>query len=348
LTGLAPWNVVAHNNNDAADLLRLAGLATPMALRVAVTLGLPDRLLEQSADAGQLADELGLSPIGVGLLLNHLTTLGVLERTPTGHRTTEYGANLRSGTFAANLLHLDTAGGRAELALVELAHSIATGKEGYSRRYGQDFWADLAEHPHLRDSFDRQMIQRLRDEVPQIVAAFDWSRFTSVVDVGGGRGALLAAILAANPGLRGHLVDLAPTAAEAAQTFRAHGLDDRTEVTAGSFFDPLPAGADAYLLVDILHDWDDERADRILARCVEAAGATGRILVIEPVGGEHASTEIDLVMFTLYGGRERRVDEFRALAAGHGLVLDTVTTVSTGRCLLDFRSGGGVNPREAG
>ena len=329
---------MAHNDTEgAAELLRLAGLATPMALRVAVTLGLPDRLADNPADAERLADELGQSPLALELLLNHLTTLGVLERTAIGHQTTQYGANLRAGTFAANLLHLDTAGGRGELALVELAHSIATGRESYSRRYGQDFWADLTEHPHLRESFDRQMSQRLHDQVPQIVAGFDWSRFATVVDLGGGRGTLLAAILAATPRMRGHLVDLAATAAEATRTFGEHGLADRTEVTAGSFFDPLPAGADAYLLVDILHDWDDEQAHRILARCVEAATATSRVLVIEPVGGEHASTEIDLVMLTLYGGRERRVDEFRTLAAAHGLLLDAVTTVSGGRSLLEFR-----------
>ena len=328
---------MAHD--DAAELLRLAGLATPMALRVAVTLGLPDRRADGPADAQGLAAELDQSPLALELLLNHLTTLGVLERTEDGHRTTPYGANLRAGTFAATLLHLETAGGRAELALVELAHSIATGQEVYSRRYGQDFWADLAEHPHLRASFDRQMTQRLADQVPQIVAGFGWDRFTSVVDVGGGRGDLLAAILAAHPGLRGHLVDLAPTATEAGRYFADRGLADRTDVTEGSFFDPLPAGADAYLLSDILHDWDDERAHRVLARCVEAATRTSRVLVLEPVGGEHASTDIDLVMLALYGGRERRVDEFRALAAPHGLVLDGVTTVSGGRSLLEFRLG---------
>ncbi|WP_425484936.1 methyltransferase [Amycolatopsis anabasis] len=325
--------------NDVDVLRRLSGLATPMALRVAVTLGLPDRLLGDGAAAEELAVELDHSPVGLDLLLGHLTTLGVVERTSTGYRTTEFGANLRAdaGNGLANLLHLDSAAGRAELALVELGHSIATGQASYARRYGQDFWADLAEHSHLRESFDRQMIQRFREQIPGIVAGFDWSRFATLVDVGGGRGALLAAILAAHPRMRGHLVDLEPTAAEAARTFRAHDLDDRTEVTAGSFFDPLPAGADAYLLSDILHDWDDEHAHRILARCVEAVHPSGRVLVLEPVGGMRAETEMDLVMLAFYGGRERRIDEFRTLAAAQGLVLDAVTTLTDQRCLLEFR-----------
>jgi hypothetical protein len=111
-----------------------------------------------------------------------------------------------------NLLDLNSAGGRAELAFVELEYSLRTGQAGYSRRYGQDFWADLADQPHLRESFDRQMTQRFREQIPQIVAGFDWSRFSSIVDVGGGHGTLLAAI----PELTDHLIDLSPAA--------AHGL----------------------------------------------------------------------------------------------------------------------------
>ncbi|OKJ92141.1 methyltransferase [Amycolatopsis sp. CB00013] len=326
------------HDKDRQEFLRLAGLATPMALRVAVTLGLPDRLSGDGAAAMDLAAELGQSPLALDLLLGHLTTLGVLERTSTGYRTTEYGAKLRAdaGNGLAGLLDINAAGGRGELAFVELAYSIATGEAGYVRRYGQDFWTDLAENPHLRETFDRQMTQRYLTQVPRFVTGFDWSRFGTLVDVGGGHGSLLAAILKANPSMRGHLVDLAPTAAAAEMELREQGLGDRVEVSAGSFFDPLPAGADAYLLSDILHDWDDEHAHRILARCAEAAGAGSRVLVIEAVGGLGAQTEWDLVMLVLYGGRERRLDELRELAAAHGLVFDSVTTLTEQRSLLEF------------
>jgi hypothetical protein len=337
LTGLAQWNVVGRE--ESAELLRLAGLATPMALRVAVTLGLPERLSGEHATAELLAAELEVSPVALDLLLGHLATLGVVEKTPDGYRTTEYGANLRAdaGNNLVNLLHLDTAGGRGELAFVELAHSITTGREAYSRRYGRDFWADLAEHPHLRESFDRQMTQRFREQLPHLVAGFDWSRFTTLVDVGGGQGSLLAALLTAHPGLRGHLVDLPPTAADARRAFATHDLTGRTEVTGGSFFDPLPQAADAYLLVDILHDWDDDQAGRILSRCVEAAHPNGRVLVVEAVGGLRADTAMDLVMLVSHGGRERRLDEFRTLAATRGLALEAVLTPPGERCILEFR-----------
>nr|WP_073486403.1 methyltransferase [Streptoalloteichus hindustanus] len=317
----------------------MAGLATPMTLRVAVTLDLPDRLRGDGAAVKRVAAELNVSPMALELLLGHLSTLGVVERTSTGYRTTDFGAALctDADNGLTNFLHLDMAGGRAELAFVELLHSVTTGRAGYDRRFGQDFWADLAQHPHLRDSFDQQMTHRFRDQIPQVVSGYDWARFSTIVDVGGGRGTLLAAILAAHPGTRGHLVDLEPTATEAARTFGAHHVEDRARVTAGSFFDPLPAGADAYLLCDILHDWDDEHAHRILGRCAEAVHPAGRVLVIEPVGGRHAETEFDLAMLVIFGGRERRVDEFRALGSVHGLVLDTVIDLTDQRCLLEFR-----------
>jgi SAM-dependent methyltransferase len=326
-------------NEHVARIRNLAGLATPMTLRVAVTLGLPDRLRGDGVTAERLAAELAVSPVALRLLLDHLATLGIVEDTSSGYRTTAHGAVLcaDADNGLTDLLHLDMAGGRAELAFVELLHSITTGGAGYPRRYTRDFWADLAQHPRLRESFDRQMTRRLREQIPGIVAGYDWSRCSTVVDVGGGHGSLLAAILAAHPHLRGHLIDLEPTAAGARRAFAARDLMDRVQVTAGSFFDPLPPGADAYLLCDILHDWDDDHAHRILDRCAHAARPTGRVLVIEPVGGRCASTEFDLAMFVIFGGRERRVDEFRSLAADHGLVLDAVTDLTEQRCLLEFR-----------
>jgi 2,7-dihydroxy-5-methyl-1-naphthoate 7-O-methyltransferase len=331
--------IFVNEHNHVAEIQTLAGLATPMALRVAVTLGLPDRLRGEGVTAADIATELNVSPVALEVLLAHLATLGIVERAATGYRTTDYGVILctDADNGLTNFLHLNMAGGRAEMAFVELLHSIRTGEAGYPRRFGRDFWADLTEHPHLRESFDQQMTDRFREQVPRIVAGYDWARFATIVDIGGGNGMLLAAILAANPQSRGHLVDLDPTATEARRTFIEHHLSDRAQATAGSFFDPLPKGADAYVLCDILHNWDDVNAHRILGRCVEAAHPDGRILVIEPVGGQRARTGMDLAMLVIFGGRERRIEEFRTLASAHGLTLDTVTELTDQRCLLEFR-----------
>ncbi|WP_434442923.1 methyltransferase [Lentzea sp. E54] len=322
-------------DTDVQALRKMSGLVTPMALRVAVTLGLPDRLRDKPATAHELAPELKVDPLALDLLLAHLTTLGVAERTDAGYRTTGFGAHLGAdaGNGLHNLLHHDSAAGRADLAFIDLLHSVRTGAPAYPLRYGRDFWTDLAEQPHLRAAFDRQMNDRIRDWIPEVVAGFDWARFGTLVDVGGGHGSLLAAILAANPGMRGHLVDLEDSAAGARVLIRSHGLDGRAEVTGGSFFDPLPTGGDAYLLFDVLHDWDDEHAHRILARCAEAAPPGGRVLVVESLG---ESTEFDLVMLVHFGGRDRGIDEFERLASAHGLALESVTALTGGRSLLEF------------
>ena len=321
--------------DDAAALRRMAGLATPMALRVAVTLGLPSRLAK-TATVEELAVELQVSSVALELLLGHLETLEVVTRVGDGFQLTAFGAHLRD-PFTEVLLRLDSSAGRAELAFVELAHSIATGEAAYPRRYGQDFWADLAADPALRESFDRQMVLRFQGQVPQILLGYDWSQFSSILDVGGGRGDLLSAILSVNPSMRGTLLDLSPTAEDAVATFRARGVADRASGAAQSFFDPLPTGFDACLLVDILHDWDDYNAHRILARCAEAAPVGARVLVVEGVGGRKAATDMDLSMLVIFGGRERTVEEFRALGADHGLALESVVDLTDQRCLLEFR-----------
>ncbi|USX55691.1 methyltransferase [Lentzea sp. HUAS12] len=309
----------------------MSGLVTPMALRVAVTLGLPDRLREEPATARELAPELGVDPLALDLLLAHLTTLGVTERTDAGHRTTPFGAHLcvNADNNLNNALDQNSAAGRADLAFVDLLHSVRTGEPAYPVRYGQGFWEDLTEQPRLRATFDAQMTDRQRDWVPQVVRNYDWARFGTLVDVGGGHGSLLAAILKANPGMRGHLVDLEETAAGARAVLALYELGDRVEVTAGSFFDPLPAG-DACLLFDVLHDWDDQDALRILGRCADACD---RVLVVESLGG---STEFDLVMLVHFGGRDRGLHDFERLASVHGLRLESVHRLTDGRSLLEF------------
>ncbi|MFD4637214.1 methyltransferase [Lentzea sp. NPDC058436] len=317
---------------DVRRLREMSGLVTPMALRVAVTLGLPDRLRDEPATADELAPELAVDPLGLDLLLAHLTMLGVTEGTDAGYRTTAFGALLcvNADNNLNNALNQNSAAGRADLAFVDLLHSVRTGEPAYPVRYGQGFWADLTEQPHLRAAFDEQMTDRQRDWVPQVVRNYDWSRFGTLVDVGGGHGSLLAAILTANPEMRGHLVDLEETAAGARVVLDLYGLGGRTEVTGGSFFDPLPTGGDAYLLFDVLHDWDDEDAHRILARCAEAGS---RVLVVESLG---ESTEFDLVMLVHFGGRDRRLHDLERLAAVHGLRLESVHRLTEGRSLLEF------------
>ncbi|WP_433556259.1 methyltransferase [Pseudonocardia xinjiangensis] len=317
----------------------MADLATPMSIRVAATLSLTERA-GGGATAEQLASDTGTAAPALRRLLDHLVTIGVFALDPESsrYRATTLGAQLSEDAPEGikPLLDINSAGGRAELAFVELLGTITTGAPAYPHRYGREFWTDLDAHPQLRRSFDAQMNWRFRVQATQIAQRFDWSRFPEILDVGGGDGTVLAAILNAHPDVRGRVLDLPPTATAAIGRFAATGLDDRAGAVSGSFFDPLPAGANAYLLSDILHDWDDDHARQILAGCRRAAAPDGTVVVIEPVRGRGADTAMDLFMLMCFGGRERTVDELAELAADCGLTLHASGPVAEGRTALEF------------
>jgi len=322
------------------SIMPLADLATPMAVRVAATLGLADHAGADGATAERLASSTGTSAAALSRLLDHLVTVGVFDLDPGSgrYRPTDLGAQLRDDAPEGfkPVLDITCAGGRAELAFVDLLEVMTGGAPAYPRRYGRDFWADLDADPKLRTSFDAQMNWRFREHAPLIARNFDWSRFPEIVDVGGGDGPLLVEILRAHPSVRGRILDLPPTAAAAAERLKATGLDDRASAVPGSFFDPLPQGADAYLLSDILHDWDDDHARRILAGCRDAATPDAAVVLIEPVRGHGAGTAIDLFMLMCFGSKERTVEELTELATGCGLSFRGAAPVTNGRWALEF------------
>ncbi|WP_103349957.1 methyltransferase [Amycolatopsis sp. CA-128772] len=321
------------------SIMPLADLATPMAVRVAATLGLAEHAGTEGATAERLASLSGTSEAPLRRLLDHLVAVDVFQLTAEGsYRPTELGAQLREDApeGVKPLLDITCAGGRAELAFVELLDVMTDGAPAYPRRYGRDFWADLDAEPKLRTSFDAQMNWRFREQAPLIARNFDWSRFPDIVDVGGGDGPLLVEILRAHPAVRGRILDLPPTAAAAGERLKAAGLDDRASAVPGSFFDPLPTGADAYLLSDILHDWDDEHARKILAGCRRAAAPDTTVILIEPVRGHGADTAIDLFMLMCFGSKERTIEELTELATESGLSLRSATPVTNGRWALEF------------
>ncbi|SEP46078.1 methyltransferase [Amycolatopsis saalfeldensis] len=316
----------------------MADLATPMSIRVAATLSLAEHAGAAGATAEQLAAETATAAPALRRLLDHLVAIDVFALDDGRYRPTDLGAQLREDAPEGikPLLDITCAGGRAELAFVDLLGTVTAGTPAYEQRYGREFWADLGTDPKLRRSFDAQMSWRFQAQAPQIAERFDWSRFTEILDVGGGDGLVLAEILRAHPGLRGRVLDLEPTSAAAADRFAAAGFGDRAGAVSGSFFDPLPAGADVCLLSDILHDWDDEHAHEILAGCRRAAAPDGTVVVIEPVLGQGTDTAMDLFMLMCFGGRERTVDGLAALGAGAGLVLRASSPVADGRTALEF------------
>ncbi len=294
----------------AAELGALADLVTPMAVRVAATLRLADHIALGVRSAPELAEVVGAHAGALDRLLRHLAVRGVLSRDEWGrYALTARGEALRDnhpGGLRA-LLDIEGGVGRAETSMAHLLHSVRTGEAAFPAQFGNAFWDDLSADPLRTSSYDEQMGRDVAADAPAIVSAYDWGALGSVVDVGGGNGALLAAMLTEHPGLRGTVYDRPRTAGAARQTLAAAGLADRSDVVAGSFFDPLPAGAGGYVLSAILHDWDDEAARAILQRCAEAAGPEGTVLVVEKIGadGETLRTGMDLRVLAYFGGKER-------------------------------------------
>ncbi|MEV8513815.1 methyltransferase [Dactylosporangium sp. NPDC051484] len=320
---------------NTPGLRAMADLATPMAIRVAATLRVADHVAAGRRSAAAMAAEIGAHPDALDRLMRHLVSIGLFRRDEHGdYATTELGDQLREDHPGGRRKWLDMEGatGRGDLSFVELAHSVLTGEPAYPVRYGTSFWADLAADPTLSSSFDTVMQHHVELDNSDIAGAYGWAALKHVVDVGGGSGGLLSVLLARHDALRGTLVDVAGPAAGARQRFRELGLAGRTEVVTGSFFDPLPGGADAYVLSAILHDWDDEHATRILRRCAQAAGPQGVVLVIEAIGadGESPNTAMDLRMLAYYGGKERGLAQLRELAGRAGLAVRGVHQVRQG------------------
>ncbi|MGQ0805513.1 MAG: methyltransferase [Actinomycetota bacterium] len=295
-----------------------------MAVRVAATLRLADHISQGLRTAPKLSEVERVDADALDRLLRHLVSVDVLSRDESSrYALTERGEWLRDDHPSGLRARLDIEGaiGRAELSLVHLLHSVRTGEASFPVLFGREFWDDLASDPARRASFDAQMGADVAAWAPAVVAARDWKPLGHVIDVGGGDGTLLAALLRAHPTLRGTVFDQPATADAARKNLAALGLADRGDVASGSFFDPLPAGAGGYLLSAILHNWNDEAAGAILRRCADAAGTTGRIIVVEKTGpgGESPRTDVDLHVLAYFSGRERGVTELTALAADVGL-----------------------------
>lgn len=316
---------MAEGRDPAAELWAMGQLGTPMAVRAAATLRVADHLTAGPRSAAELAPLVDADPDTLDRLLRYLTKRRLFTRDAAGrYALADLGQPLRSDHPSGLQPWLDDeAVGRAELSFLQLLHSVRTGEAAFDAQFGRTIWADLAEDPSRAASFNASMGAHFPRRAAEIVAGYDWNSFGHVVDVGGGDGSQLVALLMEYPRLRGTVVDQ-PDAADAAQeAFAAAGLADRGNAVAGSFFDPLPAGADGYLLSLVLHNWPDQAVRAILGRCAEAAGPDGAVIVVENVGpdGETPPTGMDLRMLAYCGGKERGVSDLAALAGDAGLRL---------------------------
>jgi SAM-dependent methyltransferase len=233
-------------------------------------------------------------------------------------------------------LDLDGFGGRMAHAWGTLLSAVRTGRPAYHKAFGRGFWEDLDAHPEIAAKFDALM-GPAGHGIPDsqvLVNPADWDSVRTVVDVGGGTGALLAEVLRARPEVRGILVDVPRAVAQSGEIFQAAGVADRVTTVAQSFFDPLPAGADLYLLKSVLSDWPDREATAILRRCAEAARPGGRVVAVNGVGPDEEASP-SLLMMVLVGGKDRTLNEFRPLAREAGLEVRAAARQPSGRFVVE-------------
>lgn len=325
---------VRAQQNTSLDLETLSNLVTPMAVRVAATLRLADHIDDGGTDVATLAARCGADPGALRRLLSHLASYGVfVEHSDGVFGVGPTGQPLRSShpMSMRRLLDLDSFSGRGDLSLTGMLHSVRTGEPAYEKIHGREYWPDLVASPEMVHSFDEALRTMAAFSVRSLLRGYDWSKVSRVVDVGGGIGAPLCRLLQAQPHLSATLIDMPDSAARAARTFAAAGLADRAEAVGGSYFDPLPSGADVYLLCHVVDQEPEESAVRILRRCAEAAGDTGAVLLLQtPVtkSNRRSMTGLDLLMLTSLGGQELTVDGYRELVAKAGLTLTSTYPAS--------------------
>ncbi len=293
------------------DLLR--GAMTTKALAIAVDLGIPQALEDGPRPAEELARDAGVDADALHRILRALASDGIFaEEEPGvfGHTET---SRLLLGSGWPEFAHLF--GGVFYRSITDLDASVRSGAATFPEMFDTDFWSWLAAHPDERAIFDLAMAGE-KGQNAERLAKLEWRDGETVVDVGGGNGALLAELLRLRPELRGVVFDLPETDRDES-TFGPN-----LEFDAGSFFESVPPG-DAYLLSGIIHDWDDEAATRILRTIASSARPGARVLatesVIQPGNEPDGAKWLDLLMLTLAGGRERTEPQWRALLEGAGL-----------------------------
>jgi O-methyltransferase domain/Dimerisation domain len=330
-------------DHDEISRLRqlIMGFRVTQLIYVAAKLDLADHLARGPLTAPELASSLGVDAGALYRLLRALASLGVFVESTDGR----FGM-----TPAAELLRRHVPGSLHSTAMLygdellwraygRLSHAIETGGSAFEHVHGQPFYDYLGEHPNSAALFHEAMTGFSELEAAAIMAAYDFSTVGSMVDVGGGQGALAAALLRAHPYLQAIIFDRTPPTHDTQQLFALSGIAARSTFIQGNFFTAVPNGGDLYLLKSILHNWHDSAAVTILGKCRDAMANDARLLVAErviPAGNAPSEAKLfDINMLVTVGGRERTEAEYAALFRSAGLELTKVTPTRSHLSLVE-------------
>ena len=323
--------------DDTVDLGRMLDLATPWCLHVAATLRIPEHISAGRTGIDELAAATGCDRDALHAVLGHLVSKGVFTEESPGR----FGCNRAAEQLAeSSFLDLDGIGGRMAHTWGTLLDYVRTGQPAYQQVFGRPFWEDLAAHPQIAAEFDALM-GPAGHGIPDfdIELSDGWDHIRTVVDVGGGTGAMLASLLRRHPQAKGILIDLPGTVARAGEIIDSFGVSSRVTVKGQSFFDPLPAGADLYVLKSVLNDWADEPTVAILRRCAEAARADGTVAILGGVSADETPRSLGIDMLVA-GGKTSTLTRFTELARQAGLEVVAARTQSSGRFVVECRPAG--------
>ncbi len=305
------------------------GAMPVQAISIAAKLGISDLVAQGPRSVDDLAKTTKTHTAALQRLLRALASLGIFAEDADGRfLNTPLSETLRSD-HAESVRALGIMWGTPFFwrPWGDLCGAVTTGQPSFDSVFQESFFDYLAHHAGDASIFNAAMTAVSSMELSAVLAAYDFSRFGRIADIGGGHGALLHGILVANPGVRGILYDH-PAVVAGATALRTGAMAARCEVLDGDFFEAVPAGADAYILKRIIHDWNDEDALKILKHCRRAIGRDGTLLLIEcvlkPPNEPDLGKFLDLHMLVLLGGRERTESDFKSLLRKAGFSLTRV------------------------
>jgi hypothetical protein len=323
----------------------LHGFATTATISAIVNLGVADHLADGPRSASELARLTGANEDFLRRVLRYLASEGIFaEEAGDMFALTELSQWLRTGMPGSLQPRASFIGSTALwVAWSKLERSLKSGRSGMQEAFGHSLFEFAKDDPETAAAFDTFMAGQTRASNAAVIGSYDFAGIKELADIGGGRGALIAGILDANPGMRGILFDMPNVVANAPAVLESAGVANRCRIASGSFFDDVPAGADAYSLKFILHDWSDDDCVRILSNCRRAMSLGGRILIIEHILPEKSGPDyaryMDINMLVMTeGGRERTRDEFTRLLAGAGLEIRSATPTDIGLWVLECKA----------
>ena len=321
------------NTNDVSPRLALLQMITgfwiSQAIYVAAKLGIADLLKDGPKSCDALAEAVDVSSRQLFRLLRFLASLDIFAEGEDGRfELTPLATGLQSEISGSLRAMAVMYGEEIYQAWGSVLHSIKTAQTAFEHIYGSGHFQYLAQHPEAASIFDQAMTEFSHQEAAAVITAYDFTPFEKVVDVGGGQGSFLTAILEANPKLKGVLFDLPQVLEGANRHFETTGFSGRYDLVGGDFFASIPGEGDVYILKNIILNWDDERCVHILRNCRQAMTERSKLLVIEaviPIGNAPSfSKRLDLHMLVVTGGRGRTEAEFKVLFEAAGFKLATI------------------------